>query len=418
MGLDASIILQGQAPQFQNPLDVAAKVMSMKQMMQQGQMADYQLEKARQADSDDKQMRDIFAKNVVQDPTTGETTVNRKGVLADLYKVSPGKAMDVQQTWLKQDAENSKTERENKKAQLELTLKQVDLAGQLAGAMTDQQSYDQMKAYAAQMGLPNVDKLPAQFDPAFVKRMQMMSLQAKDQLEQQWKALNYGLDVQKFDETKRHNTSTEGISIRGQNMTDQRQRDANAIQQGQKASAIENQLRDEFNSLTKDHRSVTDAYSRVMETAKGGKGVNDIALIFSYMKMLDPGSVVREGEYATARNAGGVPDRIISMYNQALNGSQLSPQVRADMVGQARKIYERSQADMGNIANQYKDIAGRNGANPDNVVVSFNSTSARQSSADAGKTLTEADIQATMKSSGRSRQEVLDAAKAKGYAVK
>ena len=417
MALDSSMIMQGQAPQIQNPMDIAAKAMNLRDMVRQGEMQDYQLQKARQADSDDRQMRDIFSRNVKQDPTTGETSLDRKGVLADLYKVAPTKAMDVQQTWQKQDLENSKADREAKKAQIELQLKQVGLAGQLAGAMTDQQSYDQMKAYAQQLGLPNVDKLPAQFDPAFVHRLQTMSMNAKDQLEQQWKALGFGLDSKKFEETRRHNTATEGITLRGQNMTDQRQRDANGIQQGQKASAIENQLRDEFNSLTKDHRSVTDAFSRVQESAKGGKGVNDIALIFSYMKMLDPGSVVREGEYATARNAGGVPDRVIVMYNQVLQGSQLSPQVRAEMVGQARKIYDRSQADMANVAGQYKDIATRNGVNPDNVVVSFNSTASKGQPSGA-KSISEADIQATMKASGRSREEVVNAAKAKGYTVK
>lgn len=419
--LNAGIILQGQAPQFQDPLDMMAKTMSMKQMYQQGQMNDVQMRKVQEAEQEDRQLKEIFSRNIVQDPTTGESNLDKKAVLADLYKLAPNRALEIQQTWQKQDNEAMKLDRENRKVNLELAIKQAQLGGQLAGAMKDQQSYDEVKAYARQLGLPGVDKFPEQFDPAFAQRLQVMALDAKDQLEQQWKALGYDLDAARFEETKRHNARNEEIAIRGQDRTDIRARDANIINAGNKSSALENQLRDEFNSITKEHRSVVDAYGRIVKASEGTAGVNDIALIFGYMKMLDPGSVVREGEYANARNAGGVPDRVITLYNQALKGSQLSPQVRAEMVSQARKLYEQSQADMGDIARQYSDIAERNGANPANVVVSYTSSAdrkrgGRDSSGDM--VLTEADIQATMKSSGRSRQEVIDAAKAKGFKIK
>jgi hypothetical protein len=36
------------------------------------------------------------------------------------------------------------------------------------------------------------------------------------------------------------------------------------------------------------------------------------------MKMLDPTSVVREGEFATAQNAASIPIKIVNMYNKAL----------------------------------------------------------------------------------------------------
>jgi len=39
--------------------------------------------------------------------------------------------------------------------------------------------------------------------------------------------------------------------------------------------------------------------------------------------MLDPGSVVRESEFATAQNAAGVPDQVRNMYNKVLSGTRL-----------------------------------------------------------------------------------------------
>jgi hypothetical protein len=54
----------------------------------------------------------------------------------------------------------------------------------------------------------------------------------------------------------------------------------------------------------------------------------DMSLIFNYMKMLDPGSTVREGEYATAEQARGIDSNVLAMYNRAKSGERLTPQQR------------------------------------------------------------------------------------------
>lgn len=71
-------------------------------------------------------------------------------------------------------------------------------------------------------------------------------------------------------------------------------------------------------------------------------GVNDISLIFAFMKMLDPGSVVRESEFATAENAGGVPDTVRAVWNKLLGTGKLSANVRNNFVSQAKKIFNKS----------------------------------------------------------------------------
>ena len=68
-----------------------------------------------------------------------------------------------------------------------------------------------------------------------------------------------------------------------------------------------------------------------------------ISLIFGFMKMLDPGSVVREGEFATAQNAASIPDRIRNAYNRALEGTRLNPQQR-EMFKSASRRTVRSRA--------------------------------------------------------------------------
>jgi len=52
--------------------------------------------------------------------------------------------------------------------------------------------------------------------------------------------------------------------------------------------------------------------------------VADVSMIFAYMKMLDPRSVVREGEQAQAQGTGGALDLAINTYNKLLGGGSLT----------------------------------------------------------------------------------------------
>lgn len=68
----------------------------------------------------------------------------------------------------------------------------------------------------------------------------------------------------------------------------------------------------------------------IQSTERGGP--MDIALVFQFMKTLDPGSTVREGEYATAANSGSIPQNIINAYNKAVDGEFLSAKQRAEFL--------------------------------------------------------------------------------------
>ena len=85
------------------------------------------------------------------------------------------------------------------------------------------------------------------------------------------------------------------------------------------------------------------------------------------MKMLDPTSVVREGEAASVRNAAGVPDRIINWYNNTLTGDQLGPKQRAEILATAEGLAQVAQKGYDSTVRQYNDKARRRGLNPLNV---------------------------------------------------
>lgn len=98
-------------------------------------------------------------------------------------------------------------------------------------------------------------------------------------------------------------------------------------------------LSKQFEDESKVFKTQVDAYNRIVTAASEPSAAGDLSLIFAYMKMLDPGSVVREQEFANAQNAAGVPERVRAMYNNALRGERLTESTRADFLNQANNIY-------------------------------------------------------------------------------
>lgn len=94
----------------------------------------------------------------------------------------------------------------------------------------------------------------------------------------------------------------------------------------------EKDLRKEFVAGSKDFVAIRDAYTRIMAVGQDPSGFGDLALIFNYMKMLDPGSVVRESEFATAQNTGSIGQRFIAMFNRAKLGMRLSAPQRKELM--------------------------------------------------------------------------------------
>jgi hypothetical protein len=97
-------------------------------------------------------------------------------------------------------------------------------------------------------------------------------------------------------------------------------------------------IRDRHDKLSGEFIKVRDSFDRVRESEQTAAG--DIALIFNYMKMLDPGSVVRESEFATAQNTGGIDDRVWNSYNRLLTGERLNPKQRKEFESQAEKLFD------------------------------------------------------------------------------
>lgn len=130
-------------------------------------------------------------------------------------------------------------------------------------------------------------------------------------------------------------------------------------------------LRDEFTKQSGTFVDVRDAYRRVQASGENPSAAGDLALIFNYMKILDPGSTVREGEFATAQNAASIPERIRAMYNKVARGERLSDEQRKDFVSRAGKLFGRQEQAHKQLRSEYDRLARAFNIEPSHVIVNY-----------------------------------------------
>ena len=97
----------------------------------------------------------------------------------------------------------------------------------------------------------------------------------------------------------------------------------------------------------------------------------DLAGIFGFMKVLDPGSTVREGEFANVQNTGSIPTRLWGLYNRILRGERLTQDQRFDFRSQARKQFEKVLQQQNKLLDDAREFAKRNGLTIADVLPDF-----------------------------------------------
>lgn len=156
------------------------------------------------------------------------------------------------------------------------------------------------------------------------------------------------------------------------NASRQNAKDAKAAQIGIMNA---NQLRDEFNQAGKTFQTVVPMYGNVRDNAALGDAkatpASDMSLIFAYMKLLDPNSTVREGEYATAAKAGSFGDRVKVAVQQLESGKKLTDDQRRNFADAALGVYKNAYQVQQQNMGRYSDQAKRYGLNPQDVVYDY-----------------------------------------------
>ena len=133
----------------------------------------------------------------------------------------------------------------------------------------------------------------------------------------------------------------------------------------------ETDLRKEYAGLpaVKEFSTVQTAHKQVINALNNPSAANDLAAATKFMKLLDPGSVVRESELGMAMAATGAIDLMGNYLQRLQNGERLNPAQRADFKKAAELAYKAAEDTYGQIRQQYIDLANSYNLNPDNIVL-------------------------------------------------
>ena len=149
---------------------------------------------------------------------------------------------------------------------------------------------------------------------------------------------------------------------------------------------VEDRMGDDFRKETDSLRGAVTATRRVasLPTDRKLNSVEQQTLAVLLQKFLDPPSVVREGEFDRAAQAGGFYERAKLALPKLLHGDSLPPIVIQEIRDMA-KLYEKdSVGQIHNISRDYTERSHRRGLDPRNVVGVWMAPEAQQPGAPAG----------------------------------
>lgn len=117
--------------------------------------------------------------------------------------------------------------------------------------------------------------------------------------------------------------------------------------------------------IYKAHQEVQSAHSQITQALKLQSPAGDLAGATKMMKILDPGSVVRESELGMAMAASGALDRLTNYSDRILKGTKLTPTQRTDFQNLANNLYDESVKQYNNKRTEYHGFAGKYGLESD-----------------------------------------------------
>jgi hypothetical protein len=131
--------------------------------------------------------------------------------------------------------------------------------------------------------------------------------------------------------------------------------------EGQKGFENESNLKKMFSNepIYKDFADMQSAYKQVQSSLKQENPIGDVAAATKIMKLLDPGSVVRESELGISMAAAGKMDRLQNYVNNWTQGTKLTPTQRQDFQNLANELYAAAGQTYNMKRNEYADFGAK-----------------------------------------------------------
>lgn len=396
MAIDPRIALGVQPMQIENPVNQLAKVLQIKDMQQGQQMNALKMDEYRRSVEDGNALRNELS----QPGANPYDVLLRRGKVKEATEFAKGKA-DI-----------GKTEAETKYKQIEAAHKRVDLAGQTMGWLRQNPSLQNAQLVVDHL-VRNGGMEPAegqgllaqlQANPQGIAQFAEMTfrsaLAAKDQLPK-FETRNTGgtTDTLKIDPVSGQvgvassvrNTQSPDAILQAQTSEANNRRSVGAqydlnkatreaaqtnAQATREAAQIrrdqdtEMKLADDYRAQSKPFKEVSDAY-KIITTSLDKATTSPAATLAGatkFMKLLDPGSVVRESELGMALAATGVFDRAMNYVNTLQRGKVLTAQQAADFQNIAGQIYSAAAQQQKLIDANYRRQAQQYGLRDDMIV--------------------------------------------------
>lgn len=130
---------------------------------------------------------------------------------------------------------------------------------------------------------------------------------------------------------------------------------------------FEDKLRKEYTTRVKGMTDSQQTMAIMKASAADGSGAGDLALVTAFMKMLDPGSVVRESEFANARDTAGLLENLKNQAQKLQKGSFLDPSQRSSFVKLAGEYLKAAEATGAKARSGLEKVVKSYGLSSENV---------------------------------------------------
>lgn len=131
---------------------------------------------------------------------------------------------------------------------------------------------------------------------------------------------------------------------------------------------FEKNLRSEYDKKSEDIVLALDQARTAKKALEQGTGIGDIQAVFSFMKAVDPGSRVTEGEIELTAAAGGKLRTLAAFANKAATGKVFDPATRQEMWQLMSEISKDSIQNLNSLQTRYQGLSSQYGVDPENVI--------------------------------------------------
>lgn len=170
--------------------------------------------------------------------------------------------------------------------------------------------------------------------------------------------------------TYESNVAKQNQNFNGIPSSAERKQEEVDIQNKGKSFEREETLASKYQNQSKPFRELSEAYQKtknLFDKAQGSAPAT-LAAATAYMKLLDPGSVVRESELGMALNATGKLDKAENFMNRINKGEVLTESQVKQFKDATDEVYKAATKQQRIIDKNYSDNALRNKLNPKNII--------------------------------------------------